>query len=271
MNIHEFPAGEFIKVLQSFRGRSDFLIPKNGLKDIIDALEKVIKDNKGKVLTVTKAKKIVVEDGVAQGVVAESKRETLEIKATVVISNVGPKKTIELAGAENFDKGYLKEVAEKIRPGVGMDYLFTTDKPLLDFSGTLYTIDARRTEGWSVPTLMWAEHAPKGKHLLHTMPVPESTITYNPRKEFGILLQDLKDEFPKFEEYGGKLLLRRNFCGEWPVTRSWQGYDVTQKTPVENLYNVGDGVKPSGWIVGSGSAESARIAAQDIKARIKPQ
>ncbi len=271
MNSHELPAGEFIRALLSFRGKSDFHIPKNGLKDIIDELEKAILDRGGQVMKMTTVKIIVVANGTARGVVAERNGEMIEVEAPVVISNAGPKKTIELAGEESFDNSYLEEVRERIRPSVGMDYLFTTDEPMLDFAGTLYTTDTRRKVSWSVPTIMWPQHAPEGKHLLHGFAVPKSTLDYDPTKEHDIFMQDLADVFPAFEKRGGQLLMRRNFSGEWPCTRSWQGYDVGQRTPVENLYNVGDGVKPQGWIVGSGAAESGRIVAQEIMERNKPR
>ncbi|NQT72726.1 MAG: NAD(P)/FAD-dependent oxidoreductase [Chloroflexi bacterium] len=270
MNADELPAGEFIRALLSFRGKSDFRIPKNGLKDIIDALEKVIKENGGEVWKLTAVKQIVVQDGESRSIIAERNGNEMEIEASVVISNIGPKKTIELAGVGNFSESYLREVNEKVRPSVGMDYLFITDKPLLDFPGTLYTTDTRRKVSWSVPTMMWPEHAPNGKHLLHGFAVPRSTLDYDPKEEHDIFMQDLMDVFPDFKKCGGQLLLRRNFCGEWPCTRAWQGYDVTQETPIENLYNVGDGAKPEGWIVGSGAAESGRIVARKIMERIKP-
>ncbi|MFC2027992.1 phytoene desaturase family protein [Chloroflexota bacterium] len=264
MNAHELPAGEFIRALLSFRGKSDFCIPENGLKDIIDALEKVIHENNGEIFKLSTVNQIVVEEGVARNVVAERNGKEIEIEASVVISNVGPKKTIELAGEMNFDQSYLVEVREKVRSSIGMDYLFTTDIPLLDFSGTLYTTDTRRKVSWSVPTMMWPEHAPSGKHLLHGFAVPKSTLEYDPKQEYEIFMKDLVDVFPDFEECGGDILLRRNFCGEWPCTRAWQGYDVMLETPIENLYNVGDGVKPEGWIVGSGAAESGRVVARTI-------
>ena len=262
MNSNELPAGEFIHTLLSFQGKDRFRIPKNGLKDIIDAFEKSIKDNGGQIYNFTTVKEIIVQDYMVRGIVAQ-KDNRIEIEANIVISNAGPQKTIELAGTDYFSEEYL-ELASEIKPAVGMDYLFTTDKPLLDFSGTLYTPDTRRKVSWSVPTMMWPEHAQDGKHLLHGFAVPESTLDYNPVKEQEIFMQDLMDVFPSFEEYGGKLLLRRNFCGQWPCTRSWQGYDIGQETPVRNLYNVGDGVKPQGWIVGSGAAESGRVVAKRI-------
>ncbi|MFO8011298.1 MAG: FAD-dependent oxidoreductase [Dehalococcoidia bacterium] len=269
MNAHELPASEFIRALLSFQGKSDFRIPKDGLKDVIDAFEKLIGDRGGQILHLTKVMEIVVDGGAVRGVVAE-KNGRLEVKAQVIISNTGPGKTIELAGEEHFDRDYLEEVATEIKPAVGIDYLFTTSRPLLDFPGTLYTTDTNRKEGWSVPTLIWPGHAPEGKHLLHGFAVPKSTLEYSPKEEDDLFMEDLREVFPDFEESEGRLLLRRRFCAEWPVTRSWQGYDVGQETPVKNLYNVGDGVKPEGWIVGAGAAQSGRIVAKMIIHRTHP-
>jgi len=263
MNSNELPAGEFLRTLLSFQGKDEFQIPRNGLKDIIDAFEKSIKDNGGRILNFTTVEEIIVENGQVRGITAQ-KDSRIELEAKIVISNVGPRKTIELAGTDSFGSEYLNLVSERIKPTVGMDYLFTTNKPLLDFPGTLYTPDTRRKVSWSVPTMMWPEHAQGGKHLLHGFAVPESTLDYDPAVEQEVFMQDLIDVFPDFNEYGGELLLRRNFCGEWPCTRSWQGYDIEQETPIRNLYNVGDGVKPQGWIVGAGAAESGRMVAKRI-------
>jgi phytoene dehydrogenase-like protein len=44
---------------------------------------------------------------------------------------------------------------------------------------------------------------------------------------------------------------------------------MSQKTSIENLYNVGDAVIPGGYVGGSGAAESARVVVEDIQARLK--
>jgi phytoene dehydrogenase-like protein len=270
VNLHEIPSGEFVRVLRMFPKLSPAAYPKNGLKDVIDSLAKAITDNKGETWTGTRVKEIVVEDGKVRGVVAEKGKEKLEIDARAVVSNVGPTQTIKLAKEENFDQGYLKEVKEKIRPAVLLHWVFVTDKPLLDFSGFLYTTDTRRPEYFAVPTLVWPEWAPKGKHLLFASSAPESClIPYSPAREEEIFLQDLKEVFPEFEKYGGKLILRTNYWGEWPVTRSWQGCCIGTKTSIENLYVCGDANNPPGYPAGCGAAESGRIAAEDIKARLK--
>ncbi|MFC1822160.1 phytoene desaturase family protein [Thermodesulfobacteriota bacterium] len=270
LNLHEISAGEFMRVLRMFPGKGPGTYPKNGLKDVIDSLATAVTDNGGETWTETKVKEIVVEDGKVRGVVAEKGKEKLEIEAMVVVSNVGPTMTIKLAKEENFDRGYLNEVREKIRPAVFMEWAWLCDKPPLDFSGYVFTTDTRRPAYFCVPSLAWPEYAPKGKHLLFGGILPQSNLfPYNPTEEEEIFFQDVKDVFPDFESYGPKLIHRGNFRGDWPVMRSWQGSGITPKTSIENLYVVGDAVSPHGYPMGSGAAESGRIVADDIKARIE--
>lgn len=84
-----------------------------------------------------------------------------------------------------------------------------------------------------------------------------------------LLIQDLRDNIPGFDEHA-EILVTSYFRGDWPGYHSWPGYDLPQKTSIENLYNVGDGVKPPGWIGLPACAKSAEIVVEDIKLRIKP-
>ncbi len=263
-NSWELTAGQWFRVLKGMTLGGNPFILKNGVKDVIDALEKVIEDNRGEILTRTRAKRIVVEDGVARGVAAEREGEGLEIEAKTVISNAGPKRTIELGGDHNFDRAYLKEVMERVRPAQGIDYLIASDKPLLEPPTVLFTADTRRLE------CFMGDCTPDGKYLLRTASVPESTILYSPKKEYEIFLQDLKESFPDFEQCGGRILVARNFCGDWPFYGTWPGDCLGQKTPIEDLYNVGDAVIPGGFVGGSGAAESARVVVEHVKVRVKP-
>ena len=262
-NSWEITAGQWFRVLKGMTLGGSPFIPKNGLKDVINALEKVIKDNKGEIFTKTAAKRIIVEDGEARGVVAEREGVGLEIEAKVVISNVGPRMTIKLGGEDNFDRGYLKEARERIRPSQAMDYLIVSDRPLLEPHTVLFTTDTQRLECFV------GDLTPEGKYLVRTTSTPESTILYSPKKEFEIFLQDMRETFPDFERCGGTILVARNFYGEWPFCRTWPGDCMSQKTSIENLYNVGDAVIPGGYVGGSGAAESARVVVEDVQARLK--
>jgi hypothetical protein len=46
------------------------------------------------------------------------------------------------------------------------------------------------------------------------------------------------------------------YRGEWPVNRSVQGADVGPDSGVSGLYLVGDAVKPSGYLMVEGVAQS---------------
>jgi phytoene dehydrogenase-like protein len=263
-NSWEITAGQWFRILKGMTVGGNPIILKNGVKDVIDALEKVITDNHGEILTRTRARRIIVEDGVARGVAAERGGEELQIEAKTVISNAGPKKTIKLGGDHNFDRAYLKEVAERVKPAAGLEFTITSDEPLLDAPSVLFTADTQRLECFV------GDCTPDGKHLLRTASVPESTVLYSPMKEYDIFLRDLKETFPDFEKRGGRILLARNFCGDWPFYGTWPGDCLGQKTPVEDLYNVGDAVIPGGWVGGSGAAESAKVVVENIKTRVKP-
>jgi hypothetical protein len=98
---------------------------------------------------------------------------------------------------------------------------------------------------------------------------PEHPTHYEPGKEYQVFLADLHETFPRFEEQGGEILLARHYQSEWPCLRAFPSAENLQKTSVENLYNVGDGVSPRGWFAGAGAAESARMVVEGIKREIK--
>ena len=263
VNASDFPAGEFVRFLRTYARLPNTLVPKNTGRSVIHALKTVIENRNGRVLTAARASKILVKDGAAGGVVVEQKGQTSRIEAEVVISNIGPKKTVELAGQGNFEREYLEQVYNNVKPSAAMDYILVSDEPLLD--SLLFTTDAQRTEAWSPTSLFWPEDAPGGKHVLEGYAAPLCTTDYDPKEEYDVFFQDLKQEFPHFEECGGRVLLARQFRGDWPVNRCYQGYDLPQETPIQCLFNVGDGVKPSGWVGASGAAMSGRRVAERIK------
>jgi phytoene desaturase len=267
VNAHDFPAGEFIRFLRTYSRLRRTLVPRKTGRAVIDALKTVIESKKGRILTNTRATQIQVRDGGARGVLAESRGKEQHIEAKAVISNAGPRRTIELAGKEHFEPGYLKLVADNVKPSTAMDYIIVSDRPLLD--SLLFTTGARRTEAWSPTSLFWPEDFPTGKHVIEGYAAPLSA-DYDPREEYQVFLQDLKQEFPMFEEHGGRILLARQFRGEWPVNRCCQGYDPPQATPVDFLYNVGDGVKPSGWVGASGAALSGRRVTERVREDVGP-
>jgi len=60
-----------------------------------------------------------------------------------------------------------------------------------------------------------------------------------------------------------------NIDAELPLYRTWPGYDLPQKTPIQNLYNVGDGVKPPGRVGLLACAEGARMVTNELRKFLK--
>jgi phytoene dehydrogenase-like protein len=211
----------------------------------------------------------MVKEGMPKGLIVQKAGEEFEIAAKAIISNTGPKKTVELAGSENFDIGYLKEVREKLRPAYHILFFIAmpSDRPL---PARLYLTDTQRLFAIRCLTMACPELAPPGKHLIFASAAPGSSLPpINFKHEIELCLQDLKESLPDFDRYGEILKIHR-FRGDWPLYRSWLGYELPPKTSIKNLYNVGDAVKPPNWVGLEACAESARIVVDDIKQRIEP-
>lgn len=269
VNFSDQPAGEFIRQLKFGTGATAGATPE-GFLHFMQQLVKVVEKGGGQVWTDCRAKKITILDGVATGVVIEKGGKEEEIRSSVVISDTGPHRTVELAGKQNFEKGYLLEVKEKVRPLAYMEMAISSNDPLLEFPGVMVVPEGRRQMTMMATSLAYPEYAPPGKHLLQAWATPESSfLPMDPKKEMDLMLQDLREAIPGFD-HKAEVLHASYWQKEWPMYRALPGM-LTQKTPVENLYNVGDGVAPLVPLGLPGCAHTARIVAGDIKQRIRPQ
>ena len=270
-NLHEVPATEFFRyfkhpVVTQIRGYAP-----EGNVAIMDSLADAIRDRGGEFWTRCRARRILVKDQAARGLIVEREGEEVDVRARAVVSNAGPRRTVELAGSENFDKGYLREVKERLKPGSHILLYVTmpSDQPL---PARLYLTDTRRLFAIRCMTALCPELAPPGKHLIFASGLPSSSLPpINFKLETELCLQDLRESIPGFDRYA-EVLYVHCFRGgsDWPLYHSYSGYDLPQKTSVVNLYNVGDGVKPPGWIGLEACAESARLVVADIRERIEP-
>jgi len=268
INDDELPAGKFFEYLKAPKGQGIGIAPRGNLA-LMESLAKAIEAKGGQVWTRCRAQQIVVDGGIARGAIVQRGDDVIEVVAKAVVSNTGPQKTVALAGSENFDQGYLKQLRETLRPAPFMAMHIASDRPLVDCSSLIFVL-GRRLSVMNCPTLLCPEHAPKGKHLLMAGGTPQSSLPpYDLKKDKELMIQDLRDNIPGFDEHA-EILVASYYRGEWPGYHSWPGCDLPQKTSIENLYNVGDGVKPPGWIGLGACARSAEIAVEDIKLRVKP-
>jgi phytoene desaturase len=266
VNDDELPAGKFFEYLKMPKGRGVGIAPHGNLK-LMESLAKAIEGRGGEVVTRCHARKILVQDGRAVGVVVQEGGKVIEVKAKAVVSNAGPVKTVELAGSDNFDSWYLKQMDETLRPAPFLAIHACSDEPLVDCDSLVFVM-GRRLSCMNTPTLLCPELAPEGKHLLMAGGTPLSSLPpYDVQVDKEQIIQELKEIVPGFEKKA-EIITTSYFRDECPGYFSWPGFDMPQKTPVENLYNVGDGVKPGGWIGLPACAKSAEIVAADIKLRI---
>ncbi len=269
INANEAKALTFIQFIKALGGKIIHGFAPQGPSVLMDALAQGIRDKGSDVVTRTRVQRIKVEDGVATGVVLEKNGEQVDVSARMVISNAGPKKTVQLAGRDNFDIGYLKDLGEKIRPTPSVVIYVSSDRPLMEHQGVLMPIGTRRACYILTPTILCPDLAPRGRHLMVSFSAfGDSLGPVDLDKEIRLNIQDLHDLFPDFDSHA-HVLMAGTFYKDWPVYHTWPGFEISMRTSVENLYNVGDGVKPAGWIGLEASAESGRLVAEDVQARLR--
>ena len=136
---------------------------------------------------------------------------------------------------------------------VGLKVHLLSDVSLIPHKGIMYCLDTKRIAGMVQPTNSDPRLAPPGKHLLISHQVIQSKYI---EEEKALALADLHMMFGETFEKHCRVLTMSTYRGEWPVNRIAQGADVTPETSVRGLYLVGDAVKPSGYLMVEGVAQS---------------
>ena len=136
---------------------------------------------------------------------------------------------------------------------VGLKVHMLSDVSLIPHKGIMYCLDTKRIAGMVQPTNSDPRLAPPGKHLLISHQVIQGN---NIEEEKELALADLRMMFGETFEKHCRILTMSMYRGEWPVNRISQGADVTPATSVQGLYMVGDAVKPSGYLMVEGVAQS---------------
>jgi phytoene dehydrogenase-like protein len=237
-------------------------IVDGGCAALTGELESRVRRGGGEVRLQQDVLAITSERGAVSGVRVrdrESGRQTC-LCAPLVISNIGPSATdLLLAEADPEDGG---EVPTALLPPVaapapreagGLKVHLLSDVSIIPHRGIMYCLDTERIAGIVQPSNSDPGLAPPGKHLLITHQLMRSQ---NVNQEREAALADLRRLFG--DDFGTRItvLTMSQYRGEWPVNRAMQGEDVTPDTRLRGLYLVGDAVKPSGYLMVEGVAQS---------------
>ena len=270
---YEISAQAVFSFFVAMKGFREVGIPTRGNRVNMENLANVVKVN-GDVWTGCPASRILVERGRAQGIAVVKDGRELEINAQVVLSNVGPKGTIELAGEKNFNEDYLRDMRLKLKPKPVTMVFVASDRPLWPDDGTaaiLMVVGARRITSVIPLSSISPQLAPPGQHLLFAFGSPVSNETrMDVQEEQEQILRDLKDQFPLFEKHGRVIKFdSRNIDDELPEMRTRVGIVIPVETPVKNLYNVGDGCPIMGYTGSNAAAETAVRVAGMVRKQFK--
>jgi len=264
VSLNEVPAGEYFRFLKAMGRNNRYGIAVNGNLELMESLAGSIVNKGSTVTTNTACKGILVEEGRVRGARVEAAGVEETVEADFVISNAGPKRTIELAGKTNFDKSYLALLRDHPFETPVFHVCIFSEDPLDPYPGIINFGNTRRLIFLECPTLTCPELAPEGMHMTTTFSVPESSTPPIKREQtIEEILLDLEENFPSFNRKKQKRMITTHI-GDWPSMRRWPGYPMPTKTPVENLYNVGDGCMPPGTVGIEACALSAKTVARQI-------
>jgi len=200
-------------------------------------------------------------DGLVDGAVVErSDGATVNVSCRLAVSNAGPLATIRLGRAENFPAGYAEEIEEWSNPAAIITVHFASRTPLAEFPCLAIFSKTRRLAYAGNFSAIELNRAPRGWHLYCGASVPRPCRgEFDIEKEKALLLQDLHEQFPGFDER--QIITIDVTAHDWPAQRAVTGFDQPQATPLANLWNVGDGRAGSGnldighrWIFGLNAA-----------------
>ncbi len=261
VNSNELPARAFLTYFAVKGAFKRFGFCPRGTIGIWNDLADGIRARGGEIWLESAVTGLRTEGGRVTALDVQRNGVTRRVAVRSVISNAGPSATVALIGAEAFGPEYIHEATTGPKPAANIVINFATRDRLVDAPGLVTFGKTRRLCNLGELTATCPELAPAGWHLYVAYAVPQPAIgDFDEKAEVEASLQDLRDEFPTFKD--AKMLSIRVMRGAWPAQRSCAGYDLSQDTPLANLWHVGDAVKDYGDGGTQACAFTARVAAQ---------
>lgn len=266
---HEITAPEMFALFARMATYPALGVSPYGNEANMKSLAQAIQSRGGSVWTECPVKRILIHNGKARGVIIEKEGRVEEITCGAVISNIGPRNTVNLAGREHFPEEHLRIVENLVRVGMILVHV-ASDVPLClengELGGALLVGKRRLTSVFPLTNFSRAL-APPGKHLLYAVGSPPSyRRPIDIEEEFEQTKLDLEEQFPALA-HSGRILKFEVVFQDLPCPGSPR---VPVSTPIPNLFNVGDGVQKVGSGGTSAAAESAEAVVGQVRKQIKP-
>jgi phytoene dehydrogenase-like protein len=262
LELHQVSAEEVIKTTKHMFRFGPPAIVEGGCGALSKELEQCVLEREGDLRLNYDVLQILQENNQVIGVRARDKANNEEslFLAPLVVSDIGPRSTDALLHNRQITQSdVLKQQrkfsidSEHVPEANGLKVHVLSDVSLIPHKGIMYCLDTQRIAGMVQPTNFDPSLAPVGKHLLISHQVIQSGDVGEEKR---LALADLRFLFGETFEQHCHILTMSTYRGEWPVNRIAQGADVPSQTPVQGLYMVGDAVKPSGYLMAEGVAQS---------------
>jgi phytoene dehydrogenase-like protein len=266
LELHQVQTAEVVRTTKNMFRYGAPAIVRGGCAEITHQLEQRVRMYDGEIMLSCEVLQILQEDGRVSGVRIKNKRTGEEqiLQASLVVSDIGPRASNGLLQNRRIKQAdVLKPVAQEHAPddaiaaplpeAIGLKVHILSDVSLIPHKGIMYCLDTKRIAGMVQPTNSEPALAPAGKHLLISHQVIQSN---NVEEERALALADLRFMFGETFDKHCQILTMGTYRGEWPVNRMAQGEDVAPQVDVRGLYLVGDAVKPSGYLMVEGVAQS---------------
>jgi phytoene dehydrogenase-like protein len=252
----EIPLRDRIAFMRRIGSFSHHVTPEGGVKSVVDALVKSIRENNGGIRINHEVTSIKPMDEGGFEVEVESER----YRSEHVVANCSPSVLFGLLSNEATLLGpsFARRVAEN-RPVPGIKIVVVCSHRICPSSIT-FTPFLKVISGFSEPTIADPELAGQGRHLILSHQELESGPIED-QIELGI--EDFRTFIPDFDE-SCRIVSTHVYKGVYPVNHASQGQDFKPVTNIPGLYLVGDGVKPRGYIMTEGVAKSVEIAVGKI-------
>lgn len=263
----ELPARVFLTYFTRKSAFKRFGFCPDGTIGLWQSLAETVTARGGEVWLSSEVEKLHVADGRVTGATIRRDGTAIEVGCRAAVSNTGPAGTVALVGDDALPADYRDQVRIKDRPCSMLAVNFASQERLIDVPGMLLFSKTERLCYVANFTDTCPEMAPPGWNLYVGASVPKPSVgDFDEEREIALLKKDLGEHVPGFD--AARVLSVAVTRDGWPPQRAVAGYDLQPDTPIDNLWNVGDGVKEYANGGTTACAETAKLVVDQIKADV---